>query len=249
MEKSYTPLSFYLKEFNEKFALIVLNTPISKNDKLIEKLLKQSSYKVYVDGAANRIFDAQSQELKLSIPNLITGDFDSARSDVLDFYKEKGVEIIETPDQNFTDFTKCIRIILDRIGKNEINAKYILVHVGVSGRFDQVIGNIQTLFHIVPNTNIPIYLISDENITFLLEKGCHKIMLNDNFSDGYCGLIPIGRPCRNVTTKGLKWNLEHNELEFGRLVSTSNVWNSDSKFINIETDEALIFTMSLKEFL
>lgn len=88
MEKNYIPLSFYLEEFDEDIALIVLNTPISKNDKLLEKLLKKSSFKVFVDGGANRMHDAHSQIGKNYIPNLITGDFDSIRDDVLNFYKE-----------------------------------------------------------------------------------------------------------------------------------------------------------------
>ncbi|CAD5115788.1 DgyrCDS4730 [Dimorphilus gyrociliatus] len=247
MEKVHIPLSFYLDDFDESFALIFLNTPIEKNDNVVKQLFKKASFKVLVDGGANRMFDVDSETGHFHIPDMITGDLDSARSDVLKFYREKGVEIIETYDQNFTDFTKCLKIVLEKIEKKELNVKYILVHVGIRGRFDQVMGNIQTLYHMVPKTNIPIYLISRENIIFLLLKGSHRIMLNQKFNEGYCGLLPIGRSCDNVTTTGLKWNLTHDKLEFGKLVSTSNKWIPESDDISIVTDEPLIFTMSFNE--
>lgn len=36
-----------------------------------------------------------------------------------------------------------------------------------------------------------------------------------------CGLVPLTGPAR-VTTTGLKWNLNDDEISFGRFISTSN---------------------------
>jgi thiamine pyrophosphokinase len=37
-----------------------------------------------------------------------------------------------------------------------------------------------------------------------------------------CGLLPIGGRVEAVTTTGLKWNLDHQALDFAGLVSSSN---------------------------
>ena len=42
-----------------------------------------------MDGAANLLFDSLGADRDRYIPNLISGDFDSARPDVLEFYKHK----------------------------------------------------------------------------------------------------------------------------------------------------------------
>ncbi|KAJ6221688.1 hypothetical protein RDWZM_000233 [Blomia tropicalis] len=73
-----------------------------------------------VDGGSNYLFDLQmylnqnyaSQQLSLEDPQIITGDFDSIRSDVLEYYRTKDNVIVqETPDQNETDFTKAIKCL------------------------------------------------------------------------------------------------------------------------------------------
>ena len=54
------------------------------------------------------------------LPDIVTGDFDSAKPEILQAYKQKGVEVIGTPDQNQTDFTKSLRIVVDRISTQNL---------------------------------------------------------------------------------------------------------------------------------
>jgi len=35
------------------------------------------------------------------------------------FVQLKGVEIVSTPDQNATDFTKCLQLVIERLKRNE----------------------------------------------------------------------------------------------------------------------------------
>lgn len=51
--------------------------------------------RVAVDGGTNFIFDKLGKENQ-ALPHLITGDFDSCRSDVADFFKSK-VSRLELP--------------------------------------------------------------------------------------------------------------------------------------------------------
>lgn len=47
------------------------------------------------------------------LPDIISGDFDSALPDLLKLYAAKGVRIMPTPDQDETDFTKALRVLAD----------------------------------------------------------------------------------------------------------------------------------------
>ena len=35
------------------------------------------------------------------------------------FMQLQGVEIVSTPDQNATDFTKCLQLVIERLQRNE----------------------------------------------------------------------------------------------------------------------------------
>lgn len=48
-------------------------------------------------------------EINNPIPDLVTGDFDSAETHCINFYESHGAKIIHTPDQDETDFNKCVR--------------------------------------------------------------------------------------------------------------------------------------------
>lgn len=83
-----------------------------------------------------------------------------------------------------------------------------------SGRIDQILGNIQTLFLVKeknllsPFTNV--YILSDDSISWLLYPGDHVINIPENtrqHKKAWCSMIPIGRSCEYVTSTGLKWNL------------------------------------------
>ena len=65
------------------------------------------------DGAANIIYEKRDS---LKPPDLLCGDFDSISDESLHYFEKLGkTEVRRTPDQNSTDFTKCLRIVLNRI--------------------------------------------------------------------------------------------------------------------------------------
>ena len=71
--------------------------------------------------------------------------------------------------------------------------------------------------------DIPVLLVSDNSLSFLLQpvgeiihrhgiflcfyKGHHVINVKSKMRGDWCGLVPMGKPCERVTTSGLKWNL------------------------------------------
>lgn len=112
---------------------------------------------------------------------------------------------------------------------------------GLGGRFDQAMCNLNALYHY---QNSRIFLLSHFSVCFLLPPGKHIIQRNKKFERDKCGIVPLGKPCHRITTKGLKWDLKNSRLEFGGLISTSNVMLEDEVFV--ENSDPVIWTTNLK---
>ncbi|KFM64428.1 Thiamin pyrophosphokinase 1, partial [Stegodyphus mimosarum] len=88
-------------------------------------------------------------------------------------------------------------------------------------------------------------LISSSVIIMELQKGSHKVHISDDVKDSHLGLIPLGKECTNVSTTGLKWNLNGDRMKFGGLISTCNLFDG-SRTVTVTTDTELIWTMEIK---
>ena len=117
-----------------KIALIFLHTELSGDEvyvhrKTFDTLWRNAVFTCAVDSGCNFLHEhfcqGSAERLAMKsfpwIPNLISGDFDSVRQEVLDFYRAfPGVRVVHTPDQDETDFTKALRLVAEEIKVNDL---------------------------------------------------------------------------------------------------------------------------------
>lgn len=166
-------------------------------------------------------FYLYSQKIK---PDVISGDFDNIRLETF----PDDVEIIETPDQEFTDFEKALNILLSR--------NYSEVHVyGGSGREqDHFLGNLSVAYKFKDLLTIIFY--DDYACYFFADK---KTQL-DGYKDRMISLYPFPF-AEGVVTVGLKYPLNNEALSLTDRIGIRNTAVEESVHISFEQGALLIF--------
>ncbi|XP_065354331.1 thiamin pyrophosphokinase 1 [Calliphora vicina] len=228
---------------------LVLNREIRIPQHVVTELWQNASVRCCIDGGGNRwrqfLKLHKNIECKLKPPDMITGDFDSITEETKQYFNSKDTQYIHTPDQNATDFSKAIMAVRPILVEKHIQD--IIVYHDTSGRFDQIMANINTIFKYEQDF-FNIYLLSGNSLTWLLRPGKHSITIPSELVQDkrWCALIPVGQEATNVTTKGLKWNLTNHCLKFGGMVSTSNTYALCE--VEVETNTPLIWSMGIFNF-
>ncbi|GFU06142.1 thiamin pyrophosphokinase 1 [Trichonephila clavipes] len=227
----------------ESLVLLILNQPLQKEcEVFLKKIWKSALFRVAVDGGANVLKELSGEEITF-IPELVCGDFDSATPEVLNFYRSQGVAVIETPDQDETDFTKALRLTEKYLKDLKLKASSVIAVARNGDRLDHILGNLNTLYSAIDVISVPVLILGHNSLTWLLSIGHHKIHVSERMVDSHVGLIPLGSECK-ATTTGLKWNLNNDKMKFGGLISTCNMFDG-SKVVTVTTDSPLVWTMEV----
>ena len=169
-----------------------------------------------IDGAYNYF------EAKNIVPDLVTGDFDSIHK------IPTTVEVINTPNQNYTDFEKALFILNER-GFSEID-----VYGGSGKEHDHFLGNISTALTWKKKLNITFY--DDFGKYFFI----HNTFTTSNILNKNISLIPFPK-AKGIITTGLKYPLKNEKLSFGKRIGTRNKAIKNTIEITFKKGNLLIY--------
>jgi thiamine pyrophosphokinase len=156
------------------------------------------------------------------LPDLITGDFDSIQD------LPKTVEIVSTPDQNFTDFHKALEILQAK------NFLQIDVYGGTGNEQDHYLGNLSTALEWRKKLKLTFY--DDFGKSFFIHKShSEKNVLNRTIS-----LLPFPS-ASGISTKGLQYPLKNEKLTFGARIGTRNKAIENAVEVSYEQGALFIF--------
>lgn len=127
-------------------------------------LSNAGTLKIGVDGGNNWLKEIEAA----AQPDIICGDFDSIQPGLIDHYRKRGVQVVETPDQDDTDFGKAVTIALDaRKSSSRYAFESIVAIASLGGRIDHLLSSINTLYRNV--ADVPIYLYDiEESLSWVL---------------------------------------------------------------------------------
>ena len=196
-------------------SIVILNGTISDDDIALMNFF--DCIKIAADGAANILIKNKI------FPNYIVGDLDS-----FDFADLPNTQIINIANQEQYDFEKCLDVLISN------NLKKILIF-GINGG---------CLDHTLNNWSIFIKYSSRLKL-FCYTCGQVGTLITDDISfiteiDNTISIIPF--PSATLTTKGLKWNLDNDKLEFGKSEGARNRSINKNITIKLHSGKYMLFS-------
>ncbi|KAI6179859.1 Thiamine pyrophosphokinase [Aphelenchoides besseyi] len=194
------------------------------------------------DGAANRLHILCEAKRTLH-PTVISGDFDSIEQKSLDYFKSMST-ILKTPDQDYTDLSKALRLIADSPESNNGETRSILILGGLNGRFDHTLSTLNSMLTFITEKRLACYVVDANNLVTIIPHGATEIYIDRSHLTGKCGLMPLCQRETQVSTQGFQWNLTNQLLEYGGVISSCNIVVDER--LRIETTTPIVFTCELK---
>lgn len=181
----------------EKKSRILIVSGGSIEDAFVLDLLEKNSYETVIACDSGMEFFHRNS----LYPDLILGDFDSADSTTVDYFKEQtDVRLEQFPAQkDWTDTELAVRCGL------ELQPEHIDL-VGATGtRLDHVLGNLQ-LLALGLEAGVQIFLVDTHNRIRLIDRPL-TIAKSEQYGD-FISLIPYSGEVCGLTLQGMKYPLQ-----------------------------------------
>lgn len=163
---------------------------------LLLSYLKGDDYLIGADKGCDSLYE---YSLK---PNLILGDFDSAKKEVIENFEENNTKVIKfNPEKDYTDTDLAYE------KAKEAGAKEILLFGATGTRVDHFLGNVGILLKAL-RENIHLEIIDDNNRIFLIDK---ETTFKGKFGDTI-SFHSLSDVVKNVNVKGAKYLLKDYDM-------------------------------------
>uniref|UniRef100_A0A6G1S9P8 Thiamine pyrophosphokinase 1 n=1 Tax=Aceria tosichella TaxID=561515 RepID=A0A6G1S9P8_9ACAR len=259
----------HLKTANKKYACFLLNISDDDSQAYFDNhkhIWDEADLKIAVDGSANFL----AKRKLLHTADVISGDFDSIDNKLIQRLQSprrapplhvkqqertvshnnsnnksetqllKTPQIVETPSQKETDFTKAIHVAIKL--RPDVQHFFALYYTD-GHRMDHLFGLINTL-HLIKK-DIFIINTKSSTISWLLQPGDHTIL--KPHGQELCSLVPF-TGLTEVKTQGLLYNVNARwPMSFGGLISTSNFCQPARDRIIVDTKGELLWSLDLYE--
>lgn len=172
---------------------------------LFEKETQECDYSIAVDGGAAVFYENKVK------PDLMVGDFDSLRVEILESFREKGVNIEKfAPEKDLSDTAIALEKALER-GCDEIT------FLGCTGgRFDHTYANILLLDKVLAR-GLRGRIVDGYNCISLIEESC--IIKKEK---KYISFFAYKEEVKGLSLKGFKYPLEGFNLKHSNGLCISN---------------------------
>lgn len=204
-------------------AAIVSNGGISDYGYL-RNILESCNIVICADGGANHVMACGFA------PDVLVGDLDSIKGEVLEKLRLDGTKIIKYPrEKDYTDTQLAIDYAL------EGGADEIVLLGSLGDRIDHSLANILLLIKLA-KSNVKAYITNEKNTIYITDRD-----INIKGSKGdIVSLIPVGGDVRGVFTEGLQYKLSGNNMALGDPVGISNVFTGSEITIRVESGFLLV---------
>lgn len=198
---------------------VIVSNGFPPGKEILEDELKSADLIIGADGGGNTLIE---QGIR---PDIVIGDMDSFRKP-----ENVNFEIIYDPDQETNDLEKALTEALKRGVKS-------CVVMGTFGlRMDHSLKNLSVLKQFNDAFNELLY--KDESLT--------ASIINSRFTaerpvGSIISLFPLSGLVKGVTTKGLKYELNGEDLENGVRDGTSNENTERTFSIQVEEGDLVVF--------
>lgn len=196
----------------------------------LENLYQENSYDycIGVDGGADYAYRASIE------PNMVLGDFDSASSEVVDYYRHnEAIEVRSFPVKKDETDTHLALLEALNIGSTKID-----IIGGIGSRMDHTLANIH-IMKLCLEVGVSCRIIDQCNIISLIDG--EAVLYKSDYP--YTSLIPLTTEVEGITTEGMKYPLHDYTMKQGISVGISNELIEDRGSITL-TKGVLIMIQS-----
>lgn len=156
-------------------------------------------------------------------PEVVVGDFDS-----IELSSVEGVEVVHRPDQDYTDFDKCLKVLSERAYQS------IDVYGATGLEHDHFLGNLTTAVKYKEKLRISFH--DDFSVFFFTQK---EIRLKEVYNR-MISLYPFPE-AKNVCSEGLFYHLKNMDLSILQRVGTRNHAVENEVKITYTSGNLLVF--------